>query len=108
VSVARKKPSSAKPRPTSEVILVMAEETGLAKKQVKAVMDSFATQMKKDLSKIGAFAFSGMFKAVVIRRPATQARKGINPFTKQEVMFAAKPARKVVKIRPAKALKSSV
>jgi hypothetical protein len=30
---------------------------------------------------------------------------GINPFTKQEQMFKAKPARRVIKVRPLKALK---
>lgn len=106
--MAKKLSEPVKPRRTSEVLQAIAEETGLTKKQVTAVMDSFGAQMKKDLAKIGVFSLSGLFKAVVVRRPATQARKGINPFTKQEVMFAAKPARKVVKIRPAKALKTSI
>jgi nucleoid DNA-binding protein len=47
-------------------------------------------------------------KVVVVRKPATKARKGINPFTKQETMFKAKPARNVVKIRALKALKDMV
>jgi nucleoid DNA-binding protein len=44
-------------------------------------------------------------KITVINKPATKARKGINPFTKEEQMFKAKPARKVIKVRPLKALK---
>jgi hypothetical protein len=47
----------------------------------------------------------GLLKIMVILKPAVKARKGINPFTKQEQMFKAKPARKVVKVRALKALK---
>ena len=53
----------------------------------------------------GVFAVPGLMKITVIQKPATKAHKGINPFTKQEQMFKAKPARKVVKIRALKALK---
>jgi hypothetical protein len=44
----------------------------------------------------------------VQHKPATKARKGINPFTGQEQMFQAKPARSVVKVRPLKNLKDMV
>jgi hypothetical protein len=44
-------------------------------------------------------------KIMVVEKPATPERKGINPFTKQEQIFQAKPARKVIKVRPLKALK---
>jgi len=47
-------------------------------------------------------------KIKCIRKPATKARKGINPFTKEEMMFKAKPARNVVKVQPLKALKEMV
>ena len=40
------------------------------------------------------------------KTPATKARKGINPFTKEEVMFKAKPASTVIKVRPLKGLKN--
>ena len=53
----------------------------------------------------GIFAVPGLMKIVVITKPAQKARKGINPFTKEETMFKAKPARKVIKVRPLKALK---
>jgi hypothetical protein len=39
---------------------------------------------------------------VVVKKPATKEHKGINPFTGQETVFKAKPARKVIKARPAK------
>jgi nucleoid DNA-binding protein len=50
-------------------------------------------------------ANTGLVKIKVVHKPATKARKGINPFTKQEQMFKAKPARNVIKVRPLKALK---
>ena len=50
----------------------------------------------------------GLLKIMVIQKPATNAHKGINPFTKQEQMFKAKPARKVIKVRALKALKDMV
>ena len=53
----------------------------------------------------GIFAVPGLMKIAVIQKPAVKARKGINPFTKLEQMFKAKPARKVIKVRPLKALK---
>lgn len=106
--MASKSSKPAKARSMSDVLSTIAEETALTRKQVSAVVNSLITLMKKDLSKSGAFALSGVFKAVVIHKPATKERKGINPFTKQEVVFKAKPARNVVKIRPLKALKDSV
>jgi nucleoid DNA-binding protein len=63
-----------------------------------------------DLKKGAAeqFTVPGLMKVSVVRKPATKARKGINPFTKEEVMFKAKPARNVVKVRPMKGLKDLV
>jgi len=49
-----------------------------------------------------------MMKVTVQRKPATKARKGINPFTKEPTIFKAKPARNVVKVRPMKGLKDLV
>ena len=90
-----------------EILTSVAEETGLTRKQVSAVFDSLGSQISKNLSKKGPgmFVVPGLMKINVITQPATKARKGINPFTKEEQMFKAKPARKVVKIRPLKNLK---
>ncbi len=94
----------------TEILNALAEDTGLAKKQVASVMDSLAALIAKNLSKKGPEVFSvpGLMKISVIHKPATKARKGINPFTGEEQMFKAKPARNVVKIRPLKALKDMV
>jgi len=56
----------------------------------------------------GIFNMPGLFKIKVNKKPAKKARKGINPFTGEETMFKAKPAHKVVKITPLKALKDMV
>lgn len=105
---ASKKSSTRKNRTKGEILTSIAEETGLAKKQVSAVMESLTTMMKNDVSKSGTFVLSGILKATVVRKSATKARKGINPFTGEETMFKAKPARNVVKIRALKGLKESV
>ena len=90
-----------------EILNNVASETGLTRRQVSSVMDALSGQIKTSLGKKGSgvFAIPGLVKITVINKPATKARKGINPFTKEEVMFKAKPARKVVKVRPLKNLK---
>jgi len=102
--------TSAKPMSKSEVVSGIADATGLTKKQVSSVFEAMAGQMKKNLGRSGpgAYIVPGLMKLVVVRKPATQARKGINPFTGQETMFKAKPARNVVKIRALKNLKDMV
>ena len=54
------------------------------------------------------FVLPGFAKFVVVKKPAKPARKGINPFTKLEQTFAAKPASKSVRARPVKAIKDAV
>ena len=94
----------------SEVLNSLAETTGLTRKQVASVFDSMAGLIKKDLGNKGPglFTIPGLIKVKVIKKPATKARMGVNPFTGQEMMFKAKPARKVVKAQPLKALKQMV
>ena len=99
---------SAKPRSKSEVYTEIANATDLARKQVASVFDAMGSLLKKDLNKAGIFAVPGLMKVTVIKKPATKAREGINPFTGEKQMFKAKPARKVVKVRPLKALKDMV
>ena len=102
--------SSVKPMSKSEVVSGISEATGLTKKQVSSVFDAMAGQIKKSLGRNGpgAYTIPGLMKVTVVRKPATKARKGINPFTGEETMFKAKPARNVVKIRPLKNLKDMV
>jgi nucleoid DNA-binding protein len=102
--------ASAKSMTKSQIVSGIADATGLTKKQVSSVFEAMAGQIKKSLSNRGpgAYTVPGLMKLVVVRKPATPARKGINPFTGQETMFKAKPARNVVKIRPLKNLKDMV
>ena len=99
-----------KPPTKSEILNHIADETGLARKEVSAVFDSLSGLIGKNLSARGPGLFSvpGLMKIKVIKKPATKARKGINPFTGEETIFKAKPARKVVKVLPLKGLKDMV
>ena len=101
---------AAKPMTKSEVVSGIADATGLAKKDVNAVFEAMTTQIKKSLGRSGpgTYTVPGLTKITVVRKPATKARKGINPFTGEETTFKAKPARNVVKIRPLKNLKDMV
>jgi len=100
--------TSAKPSTKTEIMNYIAEETDLKKKDVAAVFDALSTAIKKDLSKAGVFNVPGLMKIKVVKKPAVPARKGVNPFTGEEMMFKAKPARNVVKITPLKNLKEMV
>lgn len=99
-----------KPRTKSEVLTIIADHVGISKKEAAQVFDVMGDMIQVDLKKgsCGAFNVPGMMKVSVQRKPATKARKGINPFTKEEMIFKAKPARNVVKVRPLKALKDRV
>jgi nucleoid DNA-binding protein len=94
----------------SETFAKLAEATGLSRKQVAAVFDELTKIISHNLGKKGpgVFALPGLAKLKVVHKPAVKARKGINPFTKEEQMFKAKPARNVVKAVPFKALKDMV
>jgi len=98
-----------KPRSKGMIVGQIAEKTGLTRKQVVSVFDAMTSMLQSDL-KTGpkSFSLAGLAKFTVQYKPATKARKGINPFTGEETMFKAKPARNVVKIRALKALKDSV
>jgi nucleoid DNA-binding protein len=83
-------------------------EGALTRKAVKEVIETLADIGQAELKKNGAFVVPGLVRLVVIKKPATKERKGINPFTGEATVFKAKPARKVVKGRPVKAVKDAV
>ncbi len=100
-----------KPPTKSEIYAKIVEDTGLTRKDVVAVFDSLNGQIKKNLGGRGApgmFSVPGLMKLRVVKKPATKARKGVNPFTGEEMMFKAKPASKVVKVTVLKGLKDMV
>ena len=83
----------------------IAESTGITKKDVSTVVDALKGVVEAHVKAGKIFTLPGLFKVKVTRKPATKARKGVNPFTGQEMMFKAKPARNVVKIQALKSLK---
>jgi DNA-binding protein HU-beta len=97
-----------KPMTKSELITQIAEGSELKKSDVKGVMEMLAAVGYKELKKNGTFLLPGFAKFVVIKKPATKERKGINPFTKEPTVFKARPARKIVRARPVKAAKDAV
>lgn len=99
-----------KPPTKSEILGHISTDTGLTRKEVTSVFESLNGMMKKNLSSRGPglFTMPGLFKVKVVKKPATKARKGVNPFTGEEMMFKAKPARKAVKVLALKGMKEMV
>jgi nucleoid DNA-binding protein len=93
-----------------EVYTKLASKSGLTKKQVSTVFDALVEMIGNELGKKGPglFQIPGLLKLKVVRKEATKAKQGINPFTKQVMMYKAKPARNVVKALPLKSLKEMV
>lgn len=103
-----KKATAIKERFSKSAILDhIATETDLNRKQVASVLESLNGIIERHVGKrgVGEFVLPGLLKISTVRKPAVKARKGINPFTKEEMMFKAKPATTVVKVRPLKKLK---
>lgn len=92
----------------SEVLNQIAQDTGLSRKEVSAVLDSMNICIRKSLRSNGMFTIPGLLKLKVVKKPATKARKGVNPFTGEEMTFKAKPASKRVRALPLKGLKTMV
>jgi nucleoid DNA-binding protein len=92
----------------SELVSQIAERSKLKKSDVKGVMETLAAIGYKEMKKTGSFLLPGFAKFVVIKKPATKERRGINPFTKEPTVFKARPARKIVRARPVKAAKDAV
>ena len=104
------KTAAGKPMSKTDILNALAEGTGLSKKQVNSLFDELSKLIANNLGKKGPGVFNvpGLMKILVKHKPATKARRGINPFTKEETMFKAKPASNQVKIRPLKGLKDMV
>jgi nucleoid DNA-binding protein len=102
--------ASGKPRSKGDVFRTIAQHVGIHRRDVAAVFHALGFLIKADLSKSGSGVFKvpGLMRITVKRKPATKARMGVNPFTKEQVMFKAKPARNVVRVRPLQALKAMV
>mgnify|MGYP001469314944 FL=1 len=91
----------------TQILNQIAENTELSKKQVQSVLDELSDIIEGHVKKraVGEFVLPGLLKITTVKKPATKARKGINPFTGEETVFKAKPASVAVKVRPLKKLK---
>lgn len=96
------------PPTKSEVLAQISKDTGLTRQQVNAVFDSLKTVMRKSLRSHGLFTLPGLMKLKVVKKPATKAREGVNPFTGEKMTFKAKPASKKVRVLPLKNVKDMV
>jgi nucleoid DNA-binding protein len=94
----------------TEFVAHLAEKSGLSKKQAATALDTINAMVADQLGQHGPgeIVIPGLLKMNVVVKPATPEREGINPFTKQPTTFKAKPARKVVKVRPLKGLKDAI
>ena len=105
----------AAPKPIKEalgksgLVAYIADATSVASRDVRAVLASLESAVHGSVNKKGAgtFTLPGLLKITVVNVPAKPKRKGINPFTKEEQWFAAKPASVKVKVRPLKKLKDA-
>lgn len=99
-----------KPMNKTEVLTALSETTGLSKQQVGGLFDELAKLIGKNLGPDGpgTFAVPGLLQIKVVRKPATEERQGINPFTKEAMTIKAKPAKNVVKVTALKGLKELV
>ncbi len=91
----------------SQMLSLLAKESGLTTREVSRVMDSLERLIEASLCPqgMGQFTLPGLMKVTTVQRPAIKARRGINPFTKEETWFKAKPPSTGVKIRPLKKMK---
>jgi nucleoid DNA-binding protein len=106
-TVAKKMPTVKDPLTKGGIVKALMDMTTLAKKDISAVLDGLSTLIELHVKSRGPgkFVMPGLIKISVVKKPATPARKGRNPFTGEEVMFKAKPARRAVKIRALRKLK---
>ena len=93
----------------SGLIAHLAEVSEVSAKDVRAVLAALEGAMSGSVSRkgVGQFTLPGMMKITASKVAAKPKRKGINPFTKEEVWFAAKPASIKLKVRPLKKLKDA-
>ncbi len=103
-------PKKNRPLSKAEILNAVAASVGeeVMRKHVKQVVETLVAVGHKELKKTGIFVLPGIAKFVVVRKPARPAREGINPFTKERQMFAAKPASKAVRARAVKAMRDAV
>lgn len=94
----------------SQFLTSLAEKSGLNRKQATSALDTINAMVAQQLGKQGPgeVLIPGLLKLNVVNKPATRKHEGLNPFTKEPMTYKAKAARKVIKVRPLKALKDAI
>lgn len=94
----------------TQFVDAVAEKSGLTRKQAASALAMMNTIISQQLGKggPGEVVIPGLLRLIVAQKPATRKHEGINPFTKEPMTFQAKPARKVIRARPLKALKDAI
>jgi nucleoid DNA-binding protein len=94
----------------SQFITTLAEKSGLSKKQASSALDTINAMVAQQLSKQGPgeVLIPGLLKLIIVDKPATRKHEGVNPFTNEPMTYKAKAARKIIKVRPLKALKDAI
>jgi len=101
--------ASAKRRSRGDVVKTVAAATELKTGKVREVFDVLSQIIAADLGKgSGEFNFNGLMKLRTVKKPATPARKGRNPFTGEEIMIKAKPASRKVRVRALRNLNNMI
>jgi len=94
----------------SQFVTALAEKSGLNKKQATSALDTINVMVAQQLGKggPGEVLIPGLLRLKVVDKPATSQHEGVNPFTKEPMIYKAKPAHKVIKVMILKALKDAV
>ncbi len=94
----------------SQFVTALSEKSGLTKKQATSALDTINKIVAQQLSKRGPgeVLIPGLLKLSVVDKPATRQHKGVNPFTKEPMIYKAKPASKVIKVKALKPLKDAI
>jgi nucleoid DNA-binding protein len=94
----------------TQFVTTLAEKSGLNKKQASSALETINSMIAQELGKQGPgeVLIPGLLKLNVIEKPATRKHEGVNPFTKEPMIYKAKAAHKVIKVRLLKALKDAV
>lgn len=94
----------------SQFVEMMAEKSGLSKKEISSALEALNATVAQQLGKRGPgeVVIPGLLRLAVVEKPATAEHQGINPFTKAPMTYKARPARKVIRVRPLKGLKDAV
>merc|ERR1711881_499364 len=105
---ATKKAAGPKAMTASAAYRAVSETTGVKARDVKGAMEAYVSLVATQVKKTGAFKLGGALNLKLKKKPATPARKGVNPFTKEPCVFKAKPASKTVKALALKKLKDMI